>query len=299
MVCVCLKDGLGNQMFTYAYARAIQEANDDKKLIIDTYDFKNDFRSYALNHFKLNPNIKNNNLINQLWTRISCKLRFNKYLENPIKEEVFNELTKKGLYYDYFPYGKHEPMTTKARKKVVRGCYQCSENFESIKDIIIDEFTVVTPPSPENKQMLEQISKDNAVCVHVRRGDYINHPVWSKELAICTEEYYKKAMDIVASKVENPVFYIFSNCSEDIKWIKENYKFDYDVKYVDLNNPDYEELRLMYSCKHFIISNSTFSWWAQYLSKNENKVVVAPSLWNRSVNASNIYMDSWEIVDVK
>ena len=107
-------------------------------------------------------------------------------------------------------------------------------------------------------------------------------------------------MERVKEKVENPVFYIFSNTPEDIAWIKEHYDFsEYNVEYVDLNNPDYEELRLMYSCKHFIISNSTFSWWAQYLGEYENKVVVAPSEWNREVDdCSGIYMSGWEIVEV-
>ena len=60
----------------------------------------------------------------------------------------------------------------------------------------------------------------------------------------------------MAEKVENPVFYVFSDNNDEIAWIKENYHFDYEVKYVMLNNPDYEELRLMYHCKHFVIANA-------------------------------------------
>lgn len=44
--------------------------------------------------------------------------------------------------------------------------------------------------------------------------------------------------------------------------------------------PVYETLRLMYNCKHFILSNSTFSWWGQFLSASKNKLVVSPSRWN-------------------
>ena len=60
--------------------------------------------------------------------------------------------------------------------------------------------------------------------------------------------------------------------------------------------PVYETLRLMYSCKHFIISNSTFSWWGQYLSQNDNKVVVSPRVWN-SAYKSMLVDEKWILID--
>jgi len=121
---------------------------------------------------------------------------------------------------------------------------------------------------------------------------------------VCSEEYYIKAMKYIESKLENPVFYIFSNTHEDIEWIKSNMKFrdKWNIKYVDQNNKDYVELFLMKSCYSFIISNSTFSWWAQYLSENENKIVVAPSIWNKEEIYKNeskkIYISDWHLIDV-
>ena len=152
-------------------------------------------------------------------------------------------------------------------------------------------------PSKENRVLLKEISNCNSVCVHIRRGDYLD-PRWSY-LNVCTENYYIKAIEYVKEKIDCPIFYIFSNTHEDVLWIKKNYNLaGINVKFVDLNNPDYEELRLMYHCKNFIISNSTFSWWAQYLCQNDSKMVVAPSQWNNQANSENIYMDNWHIIEV-
>ena len=102
-------------------------------------------------------------------------------------------------------------------------------------------------------------------------------------------------------KAQKPdaVFYIFTNNHKEVEWIREHYNFDgFTVRYVDLDNPDYEELRLMYSCKDFIISNSTYSWWGQFLSDNPDKIVMAPSVWNREMNADGIYMKEWQVIEV-
>ena len=105
-----------------------------------------------------------------------------------------------------------------------------------------------------------------------------------------------KFIDIMKEKVKNPVFYIFS---DDIEWVKENIDFKTEVKYITGNNKNYEELRLMYTCKHFIISNSSFSWWAQYLTDNKNRITSAPSKWFRNQNQKvDIYEDDWILIEV-
>ena len=53
----------------------------------------------------------------------------------------------------------------------------------------------------------------------------------------------------------------------------------------------------MSNCKHFIIANSSFSWWVQYLSKNTNKTVISPNRWYNDNDDTRIINPSWFILD--
>ena len=300
MIISFLSDGLGNQMFQYAFARSLQ-IQTKQSLYFALNLFKDDSsnRMYALDNLNIYKNVKFlPNPIGEialLVHRANNKMRVLRGEDNSqayAGGRIVNADCNAVYYFCDFANINFSNSVT------VRGYFQNYRNLEKYADVLKAELKIKIIPSEKNEEMLKKIANGNSVCVHVRRGDYLN-PEWSY-LNICNYDYYKKAMERVKEKVENPVFYIFSNSSEDIAWIKENYDFsEYNVEYVDLNNPDYEELRLMYSCKHFIISNSTFSWWAQWLGEYENKVVVAPSEWNRNdLGCHGIYMPEWEIVEV-
>ena len=170
----------------------------------------------------------------------------------------------------FYPHGN-----CNKKNKYVFGPPSSDKYFYSISERIREDFKIYEPQSSENTQLMHEIKECNAVCLHIRRGDYADYPFFE----VCTEEYYHTCVNYIKKRVENPVFYVFSNNSSEIRYIKSHYGFEGDFKYVDLNNQDYEELRLMYSCKHFIISNSTFSWWASFLSDNPKKIILAPDKW--------------------
>ena len=121
------------------------------------------------------------------------------------------------------------------------------------------------------------------MCVMVRRGDYLSEEFKAK-FFVCDKEYFQKAIEKVKVLVDNPILIFFSN---DIDWVRENINTDLPSYYESKTNPVWETMRLMYSCKHFIISNGTFSWWGQYLSRNEDKIVISPDHWYNNVDVDH------------
>lgn len=142
------------------------------------------------------------------------------------------------------------------------GYWQYPVYYEMILPILRKEFCVreefYTRSFLDLKE--EIIKKDNSVAIHVRRGDYLN----LDDFPVMPLEYYQKAMDIVKGD-----YYIFS---DDIEWCKANFEHG---NIVHLN--EYLDFELMKSCKHQILSRSSFGWWAAHLNSNFFKKVIVPT----------------------
>lgn len=162
--------------------------------------------------------------------------------------------------------------------------------FKAIDGILKKEFTPIHPCLEDNKSLYDVIQHTNSVCLAVRRGDFLAVEN-KKTFYVCDLEYFQKAIEYIQKHVENPVFVVFSN---DIEWVKENLSIDGDVYYESGKDPVWETFRLMYSCKHFIISNSTMHWWAQWRSDNQDKIVVVPDRWYNTPGWENhLMLDSF------
>lgn len=308
MIVVRLSGGLGNQMFMYAFARQLQKKTKER-IYISCREYEHQIpnetkRQYALGCFQLSPNVQALPKWLAEIMEILYKIRYF-FLFSTEKNFVINSQAtfQKALNYgiydseDFFRY--YAVQDSKRYIKFVTNYFMSEKYFCTIKKTLLKDFQFIIPARKENMKMIQEISSCNAVCVHIRLGDYTSRK-FKYSNYICKEEYFYKAMQLIVTKVENPIFYIFSTSLEDIDFIRSNYTFPYRVRYVDLDNPDYEELRLMIHCRHYILSNSSFSWWAQYLCGNPDKVVVAPSRWinNPRLHAQDIYMENWEIVQV-
>ena len=299
MIITKLIGGLGNQMFQYAVARSLS--------VIKQTDFKIDIsgfelvkppytpRRYELNHFNIVENFASKREIKM----VHRKEYLSSFLERIFPLQKFPFLQN----HTYHCYGEkkwfnYDQDIFKLKGDIyLDGYWQTEKYFKNIEDIIRRDFTVKTEPDEKNKDILNEIKNCNAVSVHVRRGDYVTSPLTSSIHDTCSLDYYKKCIDLIAEKADKSHFFIFS---DDAKWTKENLKIDFPTTYIAHNGPDkgYEDLRLMSNCRHFIIANSSFSWWGAWLSNNPNKIVLAPERWFRKecMDTNDLIPEGWTIV---
>ena len=156
----------------------------------------------------------------------------------------------------------------------------------------------ITPSLQFEDQLINDISADyinaieqsEAVFLHIRRGDYLNKEN-QKVFAECPLDYFENAANRIKEDIKNVHFFVFSN---DIQWVKSHLKLnDNEVTFIqnEGNSCDLKDFYLMTRCKHAIISNSTFSWWAAYLINNNDKKVIAPKYWYNDISMNNATKD--------
>jgi len=289
VIVVNLLGGLGNQMFQYALGRYLS-LHKNTKLKLDIGSLSNGagctYREYALDVFNINAKIINDDEL--LYFR---RLKKNKFCRTLQK---FYPYSKRILIREREGF-KYDPNVFKCGKNVyLEGYWQSEKYFIDIEDVIRREFTIRLPKDQENLLLSNEINNSNSVCVHIRRGDYVTNKNANIYHGICSVEYYYKAIELLLNNgVVNPYFFVFS---DDPDWARENLKLKYPVKIIDINlDKPYEDLRLMSQCKHFVIANSSFSWWGAWLSPSNDKIVIAPKRWitNEARDINDLFPKEW------
>jgi hypothetical protein len=293
MIVVNLKGGLGNQMFQYAVAYSLSKIKNtelylDLRYYNDKYNslFNKNFvkRKCQLNIFKCKYKIANKKILKKF------KLTNSIYLIRYIKMRFFSLFAPGNFIYETnFIYEK-KIFSSKKENIYLDGYWQNEKYFLNFKNDLKKIFTIKL--KKKNKKILNFISKlndNNAVCINVRRADYLNN---NNNIS---KDYYLKSINLILKKFKKVKFYIFS---DDIIWCKKNFKnmnINYQIvdhSYAGKFFTNY--FFLMTNFKIFVISNSTFSWWAAWLSKYKKTFVIAPKKWfpNSKVH-TEIIPDRW------
>lgn len=251
MIIVRIVGGLGNQMFQYAFAKALQQKGFNVK--IDTSKFKTYTLHGGYHLDKYNIDLKTSGFFPTLFSIL--KIRKN------VKE--------KSLLFD-------ENLTKLQGNEYVKGYFQTEKYFENIRGVLLEQFTLNAHLSDSTNTYVEAIKKQSNTCaLHVRRGDFISDLKANSVHGTCDLEYYKKAIKFIKKTQDQLKFYVFS---DDIDWAKENLEIS-NATFIDHKCKPHEDLFLMSLCNHNITANSSFSWWGAWLNKNKNKTVIAPKKW--------------------
>lgn len=278
---VKISDGLGNQMFQYAFARKLQ-IDTGKRVCLDTRFInnedvvarsenpcqmsKNDVRHFGLDQFQIRLPIADNSVLKH-WRYLS---------DIGILQRKVYTMAKKGMWFwGYCDGDLSEIHTDTCFPVYYKGYFFNLKYYDEIKEILRKEFTL------KNKmhipaELRNILKYENTVSLHVRRGDFLK-----LNRDISQKEYYPKALELMSGKVGAATVLVFS---DDIEWVKKHLHINEKVIYVsEMGFQDYEELVIMKHCKHHIIANSTFSYWAAYLNSNPDKVVVCPKHWKTDI----------------
>ncbi len=305
MIILRIKAGLGNQLFQYAYAKALA-IRSNSSLMIDPSWYKNidpkdTLRVFLLDKYAISTPISeksdgyNYHKLHEIFIKIVLKLRQFFFKENA---------------YTYYPRLAQPIFSPDNQIDIIEGYWNVPKYFEEYSDIIKKEFRLKSPlgeyGSTVEKRLQDLSSSGKTlVLLHVRRGDYISNIHANAYHGVKDLSYYEDALKRLSkeSAIGASTHFVLSSDdteflqAEIIPLIKKTYTEENVTvegeQFTILSNEasllNYEELHLMSLCHHFIIANSTYSWWAAWLSGTaeklgQKKIVIGPKQWVNNPN---------------
>lgn len=311
IIYVMMYGRFGNQLFQYAFARMLQErlggeiwldySDIEKENILHPNEgWDNVLNYYKVKQYKyigLAGYIRKNmpqwqwflfRLIKKIRPKANIKKEF--YFDKHLYKIWF----KLGLYFYECNHGIAKYISPITNNVMVRGWFESADYFKEIDETIRKEFTPIYEIFPLSKKILQKIEERETICVTVRRGDFLA-PQHGR-FRVCSELFYTEGVSTILQNHPDAQVLV---CSDDIQWCKKNLKFQTKTIYEPEGLPIWEKMRIMSSCHHFVISNSSFSWWAQHLSKNEEKMVIAPKIWrHEEPKPDTVFEKNWICIDI-
>ena len=289
--------GLGNQLFQYAAARYYAKRyRAEVRIAADpawnalSYGYP---RPCMLQHFSITVPMEERSLCDRIMMTDKPWLKAASVpFKNAFRVQVFKEQRE-----HRYSFLRDLPLQQGVKTLYIVGYWQSHLLVEEVADELRVEFTLKEPAQGKTLEVMEQIRRSrNPVSLHVRRGD---STLAVEGRVVLPMEYYSDAISAFTKRLVDPTFFVFS---DDMPFVKDNLPRDIRMVFVEHNEPSaaHEDLRLMSSCHHHIIANSTFSWWGAWLNPRVDKMVVAPRHWY--ISADTHYRDllppDWMLADV-
>jgi len=305
MIYAELAGGLGNQMFIYAFARALGLRCGEDVTLLDRQDWRDGapaHTAFALDGLRLDPSIrvvtepgfaKQHLPVQNLAKAVMIKREQRGGMMardwSSFEKKAAPLLNRLGLHFatdGYLPVSRGS-----ARDFLAWGYFQSERYFADFSDRIREELQPKAVPQDDTARQIERAAWP--VCVHLRRGDYQNPE--NAVLQVCTPAYYRRGVAEIAKARPGAALFVFS---DDIGWAQAHFEpGGFPAVFVP-QGAAVHDLALMQRCRGFLISNSTYSWWAQYLSAAPDKQVWAPSCWYAHTKQSDLYLPDWQLIEV-
>lgn len=283
MIAVRIWEGLGNQMFQYAYARALQEHVSEEVFLETDRLYRQYFenedliteRAYTLDKMRITLRtidlreepcwrfLKRDNAVRKKIYQLSCEGKWKyRFVTDESRTNRYNEDLVFGIKNDSY----------------IMGQFFCEKYFCQIKDVLWEEFALKKKPELD-PELQYYLNMEKTVSLHIRRGDYVG-----LKLNLVFNRYYPYAINYFKKQLDKPFFLIFT---DDVEWTEKNICLENSYIVSRKGYKDYEEMHLMALCKNNIMANSTFSYWGAWLNRNPEKIVITPNGWMPSIIPQN------------
>lgn len=262
MIAVKLQGGIGNQLFQYSIGRSLSTLTGMQLVFETSYFDTSGAWTFGLDAFNVQP-----------YRTVSANPQRWKYLFGTAGLPIG------GVLYVKERAGRFDSSIRTIKKSVfLDGYWQSEDYFADIKAELAKELTLRNGLAPETAVFLNDIYGSESVSLHVRRGDYVSNPAANSVHGVLNAEYYQTALKHFENKFGSTLkVFVFS---DDIEWCRRYLNLPPQTVFVKHIAIDaLNEQQLMASCRHQIIANSTFSWWAAWLNANPGKTVIAPKKW--------------------
>ncbi|WP_317321016.1 alpha-1,2-fucosyltransferase [Subdoligranulum variabile] len=305
MIYAELAGGLGNQMFIYAFARALGLRCGEPVTLLDRQDWRDGAPAHtvcALEALNLSPEVK---ILAQPGFAKTYLPRQNAAKALMIKAEQRQGLLARdwnrwerrwapllNLLGVHFATDGYVPVRRGPAKDFLAwGYFQGEAYFADFAPTIRAELRAKAEPAGAEADKIRGAAWP--VAVHLRRGDYCKPE--NEILQVCTPVYYARAAAAVAQAHPDATLFVFS---DDIDWAKEHLDTA-GLPAVFMPRGDaVGDMNLMSLCRGFILSNSTYSWWAQYLAVPDRQVW-APDRWYAHTKQTALYQPDWQRIETK
>jgi hypothetical protein len=261
---VIVRGGLGNQMFQVAFATALAERFAVRPRFVDLSEHARVARRWELGCFGIEP------------AQLSDLARLG-LVACARTAHYWQKLKLPGRFAQALIEAPASPPSLAQAPRLVSGYWQNPRLFAGSAPTLRKLFALSTPGW---QPMAAASASCPTVAVHVRRGDYASDPTARSVHLVCDENWYRQAWDVMRAAVPQARALVFS---DDIEWARGHLALVGEVDYV-AGAPDaaaWVDLARMSQCDHFIISNSSYSWWAAWLGALPAKRVIAPRYWFR------------------